>query len=86
MKRISIGSWAYAIGPYEDCPIEFGEVTRKLKELGFDGVELGGFSIHPSPETHPEKEDRDRLLAEMKTAGMGFSGFVPNLWGEELLK
>jgi sugar phosphate isomerase/epimerase len=85
MKRISIGSWAYAIGPYEDCPIEFNEVATKLKALGFDGVELGGFSIHPSPETHPNKEDRDKLLAEMKEIGLGFSGFVPNLWGEELL-
>lgn len=85
MKRISIGSWAYAIGPYEENPIPFDEVARKLKELGFDGVELGGFSIHPSPETHPNKEDRDKLVEDMKNIGLGFSGFVPNLWGEELL-
>jgi sugar phosphate isomerase/epimerase len=85
MKQISIGSWAYAIGPYEDEPVPFDEVMRKLKELNFDGVELGGFSIHPSPETHPEKEDRDRLLEEMNTVGLGFSGFVPNLWGENLI-
>ena len=85
MKRISIGSWAYAIGPYEENPIPFDEVARKLKELGFDGVELGGFSIHPSPETHPNKEDRDKLVEDMKNLGLGFSGFVPNLWGESLL-
>lgn len=85
MKRISIGSWAYAIGPYEENPIPFDEVSRKLKGLGFDGVELGGFSIHPSPETHPNKEDRDRLVEEMRSVGLSFSGFVPNLWGENLL-
>jgi hypothetical protein len=22
MKKISIGSWAYTIGPYADCPVE----------------------------------------------------------------
>ena len=85
MKRISIGSWAYAIGPYEENPVPWDEVTRKLKELNFDGVELGGFSIHPSPETHPTKEDRDRLVEEMKEVGLGISGFVPNLWGENLI-
>lgn len=85
MKRISIGSWAYAIGPYEDNPVPWDEVTSKLKALGFDGVELGGFSIHPSPETHPAKEDRDKLLADMEAVGLAFSGFVPNLWGENLI-
>lgn len=85
MKKISIGSWAYAIGPYEENPVPWEDVTRKLKELGFDGVELGGFSIHPSPETHPNKDDRDKLLADMKDVGLGFSGFVPNLWGEKLI-
>ena len=85
MKRLSIGSWAYAIGPYEDNPVPWDEVTSKLKALGFDGVELGGFSIHPSPETHPAKEDRDKLLADMEAVGLAFSGFVPNLWGENLI-
>ena len=45
MKDISIGSWAYAIGPYEDSPVPWDEVTTKLKELNFQGVELGGFSV-----------------------------------------
>ena len=85
MKRISIGSWAYAIGPYEENPVPWDEVTSKLKALGFDGVELGGFSIHPSPETHPAKEDRDKLLADMEAVGLAFSGFVPKLWGENLI-
>jgi sugar phosphate isomerase/epimerase len=85
MKRISIGSWAYAIGPYADNPIPWDEVTKTLKSLHFDGVELGGFSIHPSPETHPKKEDRERLRAEMGKVGLAFSGFVPNLWDQHLI-
>ncbi len=85
MKDISIGSWAYAIGPYEDNPVPWSEVIRKLKDLNFQGVELGGFSIHPNPDSHTTKESRDQVLAEMKEVGLGFSGFVPNLWGEQLI-
>jgi sugar phosphate isomerase/epimerase len=85
MKRISIGSWAYAIGPYADDPVPWGTVIRKLKELEFDGVELGGFGIHPNPETHPEKSQRAELVAELKEVGIALSGFVPNLWGEKLI-
>jgi len=85
MKRISIGSWAYAIGPYEDDPVPWDEVTAKLKGLGFDGVELGGFSIHPSPETYPTLEGRQQLKDDMAAVGLAFSGFVPNLWDEHLI-
>lgn len=85
MKRISIGSWAYAIGPYADDPVPWSTVIRKLKELEFDGVELGGFGIHPNPETHPEKSQRAELVAELKEVGIALSGFVPNLWGEKLI-
>ena len=85
MKKISIGSWAYSIGPYADNPVPWDEVLKKLKELGFDGVEVGGFSVHPSPENHPTKEDRERCKQQAKDIGLGFSGFVPNLWGEKLI-
>ena len=33
MRRISIGSWAYTIGPYADRPVDFDTVCTKLKEL-----------------------------------------------------
>ena len=49
MKRISIGSWAYTIGPYENDPVDFETVCTKLLELGFDGVELGGLPTPPPP-------------------------------------
>lgn len=85
MKKISIGSWAYTIGPYQDNPIPWEEVCEKLKALGFDGVEIGGFGIHPHPENHPTKDDRARLKEYMDKLGLGMSGFVPNLWGEKLV-
>jgi sugar phosphate isomerase/epimerase len=85
MKRISIGSWAYAIGPYEENPVPWDEVCDKLKDLGFDGVELGGFGIHPNPDNHPTKEDREKMMDRVKGLGLGISGMVPNLWGEQLI-
>ena len=30
MKRISIGTWAYTIGPYVAHPVPFDEVVQKL--------------------------------------------------------
>ncbi|MBI2436082.1 MAG: sugar phosphate isomerase/epimerase [Candidatus Hydrogenedentes bacterium] len=85
MKRISIGSWAYSIGPYANEPVPWEEVLRKLGELKFDGVELGAFGAHPNPDNHPSKEDRQRLREQVASAGLAFSGLVPNLWGEKLL-
>jgi sugar phosphate isomerase/epimerase len=85
MKKISIGTWAYSIGPYADDPVPWNVVLDKLQELGFDGVELGGFSIHPHPDNHPTKEDRERLKQEMREHNLEFSGMVPNLWSTKLI-
>src|SRR4051794_23786313 len=48
-RRTSIGSWAYTIGPYAKTPIDFKPVCTRLKELGFDGLDLGVFPPHPNP-------------------------------------
>ncbi|MBM3734729.1 MAG: sugar phosphate isomerase/epimerase [Acidobacteria bacterium] len=95
-RRTSIGSWAYTIGPYQSCPIDFDTVLTKLKALGFDGVELGGFPPHPNPGNPggpndnwpgamPEKSQRAELKAKMAGMGLGFSGIAANLWGEKLI-
>lgn len=85
MKRISIGTWAYSIGPYADNPVPWEEILRKLAELKFDGVELGGFGVHPNPDNHATPDDIARVKEQMAAAGLEFSGYVPNLWGEQLL-
>ncbi len=85
MRRISIGSWAYSIGPYEKNPIPWNDVIKKLKELNFDGVELGGFGIHPNPDIMPEKAQRDAVKQQMADLGLEFSGLAANLWGEHLI-
>ncbi|MBI3680310.1 MAG: sugar phosphate isomerase/epimerase [Acidobacteria bacterium] len=95
-KNISIGSWAYTIGPYASNPIDFTTVCEKLKALGFDGVELGAFPPHPNPGNPsgpddswpgamPEKSQRVELRARMKQRGLAFSGIAANLWGEKLI-
>jgi sugar phosphate isomerase/epimerase len=95
-KRISIGSWAYTIGPYASNPIPFDTVITKLKELGFNGVELGAFPPHPNPGNPggaddnwpgamPAKSQRAEVKAKMDSLGLAFSGMAANLWGEKLI-
>jgi len=84
-KRISIGTWAYAIGPYEDSPIPFPEVVEKLSELGFDGLELGGFGVHPNPDALTTKDQRAEVRDLWESRGMGCSGLAADLWSEKLI-
>jgi len=85
MKKISIGSWAYTIGPYASNPVPWEEVIKKLKELGFDGVELGGFPPHPNPDNMPKKEQREACKKQLAKLGLGWSGLAADLWKQQLL-
>ena len=85
MHRTSIGTWAYNVGPYGEHPIPFDEVLAKLQELGFDGLELGGFNGYPNPQNHPTQDDRARLVEKVEGHGLAFSGFAQDLWSEHLL-
>lgn len=78
--RLSIGSWAYCFGPYKDNPVPFDTVTRELGRLGFDGVELGGFSPHPSPAQFDTKAKRAELKRRVADDGLEFSGLAADLW------
>ncbi|MEJ7605300.1 MAG: TIM barrel protein [Bryobacteraceae bacterium] len=95
-KRTSIGSWAFTIGPYAKDPIDFDTVCDKLKELGFDGVELGAFPPHPNPGNPngsdaewpgamPDRTQREELASKIRQKGLAFSGIAANLWGEKLI-
>lgn len=85
MKDISIGSWAYSIGPYAEQPVPWEEVITTLSELGFQGVELGGFPPHPNPDDMPDKEQRERCREQLADVGLRFSGLAANLWDEHLI-
>jgi sugar phosphate isomerase/epimerase len=85
MKRISIGTWAYTIGPYQDKPVPFEEVVQKLKALKFDGLELGAFNPHPNPDNTPTAEGRRKVFDLVKGAGLEFSGIAADLWSQKLI-
>ncbi|GIW80483.1 MAG: hypothetical protein KatS3mg105_2290 [Gemmatales bacterium] len=84
-KKISIGTWAYCFGPYKDNPVDFHTIIRKLKELGLDGVELGGFPPHPNPDSHDTRDKRLALRKEVADAGLEFSGLAANLWMHKII-
>lgn len=85
MKKISIGTWAYSIGPFADNPVPWEEILEKLASLEFDGLELGGFGVHPNPDLLPSKDQRDACKKGVADAGLAFSGLAANLWGEKLI-
>ena len=82
-KRISIGTWAFLFN--QERPIPFEEVVPGLKELGFDGLELGGFGEHPSPDNKPTPADRTAVRQQWESQGMGCSGLAADLWAEKLI-
>jgi sugar phosphate isomerase/epimerase len=94
-KRISIGTWAFVFN--QKKPIEFAEIVTGLKALGFDGLELGGFGIHPNPTTawtaaswrsDPAAAYADILAGirgTWESAGLGCSGLAADLWSERLI-
>lgn len=84
-KKISIGTWAYTIGPYESNPVPFETVISKLKEIGYDGIDLGGFPPHPNPDDCATKEDRQKVRHLVEDAGLAFSGLAANLWMHKLV-
>lgn len=85
MKKISIGSWAYCFGPYQDKPVDFHTILHKLGDLGLDGVELGGFPPHPDPDSCASQAQRQRLRKEVQDHGLAFSGLAANLWMHKLV-
>src|SRR4051794_4294354 len=80
MKKLSIGTWAYIFNQ-EKPTTDFHEIVHKLAHLGYDGVELGSFGVHPTPFSHPTKASRQRLKKEVADHGLEFSGIAVDLWG-----
>jgi sugar phosphate isomerase/epimerase len=79
MKKLSIGSWAYIFN--QEVPTnDFHTVLHKLHELGYDGVELGSFGVHPTPASHPTRADRQKLKQLVADHGLEFSGIAVDLW------
>ena len=82
-KRISIGTWAFLFNQKE--PVTFEEIVPGLKELGFDGLELGAFGIHPNPDLQKTPDERAKVRDMWESRGMSCSGLAPDLWNERLI-
>ena len=78
-KKLSIGSWAYIFNQ-EKPTNDFHQVVHMLHDLGYEGVELGAFGVHPTPVSHPTKADRQRLKKLVADHGLEFSGIAVDLW------
>lgn len=85
MRRTSIGTWAYNIGPYAERPVPFETVGKTLAELGFDGLELGGFNGYPNPHSLPHAAQRAALKEQIAGWGLGVSGLAADLWSQHLI-
>jgi sugar phosphate isomerase/epimerase len=83
--KLSIGSWAYTFGPYEDNPIDLPTVCRRLGELGFDGIELGGFRPHAHPDDYATSEKKAELRALLADNGLAVSAIAADFWSDALV-
>lgn len=75
--KLSIGSWAFAFGPFEAQPWPFEAVLRYAREAGYDGVEVNGFAPHPIPESYPSGNTRKQLRQLITSYGLNVSGYAP---------
>jgi sugar phosphate isomerase/epimerase len=81
-KKLSIGTWAYIFNQ-EQPTNDFHVIVHKLHDLGYDGVELGGFNPHPGPDTL-DRAGRQKLRQMVADHGLEFSGLAADLWAQKL--
>lgn len=74
--KISLGSWAFAFGPYQDAPVSFEETVKKLASAGYDGIEICGFPPHVTVEKYPNAAARFALRTFIAEQGLGISGYA----------
>ena len=79
MAKLSIGTWAYIFNQ-EQPTNDFHVILHKLQDLGYEGVELGSFGPHPSPNSHPTRASRQKLRKEIADHGLALSGIAVDLW------
>ncbi len=84
MKKLSIGSWAFLFNQ-ERPTTDFHDLVHHLGNLGYEGVELGGFAPHPNPVDYDTKEKRQKLRKMVRDHGLEFSAFAADLWSQKLI-
>ena len=74
MKKVSLGSWAFAAGPYADNPVPFDQSAKRIAEAGYDAIEVGSFG-HVTLDGYPTKESRAELKTFLDGLGLEQSGY-----------
>lgn len=75
--KLSLGSWAFSFGPFEDAPWSFSRVLQFTAKAGYGGIEINGFRPHPHPDDYDTREKCRELLREIEGYGLGISGYAP---------
>lgn len=81
MKKISVGSWAFTIGPYASRPVDFEQVAQRVKDCGYDAIEIAGTGAHVTLERYPTPESRAELKQMLDGLGLEISGYLADLAG-----
>lgn len=76
--KLSIGTWAFAFGPFEAHPWTFTQILQYAQRTGYDGVEVNGFLPHPVPETYRTTKQRKALHDEILSYGLEVSAYAPD--------
>lgn len=84
MKKLAIGSWAFLFNQ-ETPTTDFHDLLHHLANLGYDGVELGGFAPHPNPDSHDTKNKRQKLRKMVVDHGLEFAALAADLWSQKLV-
>ena len=71
MPKLSIGSWAFAFGPFEN-------VLKFAADAGYDGVEINGFRPHPHQDDYNSPQKCRELMNIIGGYGLGVSGYAPD--------
>jgi sugar phosphate isomerase/epimerase len=79
--KLSLGSWAFAFGPFEKDPWPFSRVLEFVSQAGYDGVEINGFPPHPHPAEYDTPAKCAELIKEIEGYGLGISGYAPAFAG-----
>ena len=82
-KKISIGSWAYA---FLDTPILLPEACKKLADLNFDGISMGGFVPHAAPKDFDTDEKRAELAKLLSDNGLEVADYAVDLWSVDAIQ
>ena len=67
--------------PYEDNPVPFDEVVKRVREdLNLMAIEIGAFKPHIDINDYPMKSDRDAVKDLISSHGLEVSGLAADFW------